>query len=297
MEKIIEYVGTLGVFSYNKDEYIILDKLETKDDCQIGYINFAGGEYIKYIGKSNKPNQLIGCTNISGMFSNLDMEELDLSDWDMFGILNMHYLFAFSEFGKITLPDLFITEEYITYNYKYISDFWSLITKYMIPNNSKKKVEDIINGVYVNTIKKFKVITLCGSTKFKDEFINVQKDLTLNGYIVISVGLFGHSGDDEVWTDDKKEMLDRMHMQKINMADEIFVINVGGYIGDSTMNEIFYAVSQHKIIKYLENVDVCKASNDKYYLTDDLNNGCYNPYTKKEIDKIIYERRTLEEVK
>ena len=72
---------------------------------------------------------------------------------------------------------------------------------------------------------KYKVITLCGSTRFKDEFIEVQKSLTLDGNIVISVGLFGHSGDDEVWIEGTKEMLDDMHKRKIDMADEIFVIN------------------------------------------------------------------------
>lgn len=83
-------------------------------------------------------------------------------------------------------------------------------------------------------VGKYKVITLCGSTRFKEEFIKAQKDLTLQGNIVISVGLFGHSGDNEVWTDDTKEMLDDMHKRKIDMADEIFVINVNGYIGEST---------------------------------------------------------------
>ena len=48
-------------------------------------------------------------------------------------------------------------------------------------------------------VKNYKVITLCGSTRFKDEFLRVQKELTLKGNIVISVGLFGHSGDSEVW--------------------------------------------------------------------------------------------------
>ena len=48
-------------------------------------------------------------------------------------------------------------------------------------------------------VGKYKVVTLCGSTKFKDEFMQAQKDLTLKGNIVISVGLFGHSGDSEVW--------------------------------------------------------------------------------------------------
>ena len=100
--------------------------------------------------------------------------------------------------------------------------------------------------------KKYNVVTLCGSTKFKDEFIRIQKELTLAGNVVISVGLFGHSGDNEVWTEGTKQMLDDMHKQKIDMADEIFVINVGGYIGESTQNEIKYAISQGKVVKYLE---------------------------------------------
>lgn len=83
-------------------------------------------------------------------------------------------------------------------------------------------------------VGEYKVITLCGSTRFKKEFIEVQKKLTLKGHIVISVGLFGHSGDDEVWDGmdegtltKTKEMLDDMHKRKIDMADEIYVINKG----------------------------------------------------------------------
>jgi hypothetical protein len=102
-----------------------------------------------------------------------------------------------------------------------------------------------------NMTGKYKVITLCGSTKFRDEFIAEQKRLTLQGYIVISVGLFGHSGDDEVWSEDTKIMLDDMHKRKIDMADEIFVINVGGYIGESTKSEIEYALKTNKKVKYL----------------------------------------------
>ena len=105
----------------------------------------------------------------------------------------------------------------------------------------------------------YKVITLCGSTKFKDEYLKAQKKLTLEGNIVISVGLFGHSGDTEVWegmSEDTmtktKVMLDDMHKRKIDMADEIFVINVNGYIGESTKSEIEYARSTGKEIKYLE---------------------------------------------
>ena len=98
----------------------------------------------------------------------------------------------------------------------------------------------------------FKVITLCGSTRFKEEFLEAQKRLTLEGNIVISVGLFGHSGDDVVWTEGVKDMLDRQHLAKIDLADEIYVINVGGYIGDSTRREIAYAEFKGKSISYLE---------------------------------------------
>ena len=102
---------------------------------------------------------------------------------------------------------------------------------------------------------RYPVVTLCGSTKFKDEYIKVQEELTLMGYVVISVGLFGHADNkfgNEI-TPQVKRMLDDLHFQKIDMADEIFVINVGGYVGNSTRNEIEYAKKQGKTIKYLEN--------------------------------------------
>ena len=105
----------------------------------------------------------------------------------------------------------------------------------------------------------YPVVTLCGSTRFKDEFMETQKRLTLEGNIVISVGLFGHSGDAEVWDgmdegtlSETKKMLDDMHKRKIDMADAIFVINVGGYIGVSTQSEIEYAEMHGKEVKYLE---------------------------------------------
>ena len=101
-------------------------------------------------------------------------------------------------------------------------------------------------------VGKYKVITLCGSTRFKDEFIQEQKRLTLEGNIVISVGMFGHAGDDEVWTENTKSMLDDMHKRKIDMADEIFVINKNGYIGSSTKSEIDYALATGKKVNYME---------------------------------------------
>ena len=107
----------------------------------------------------------------------------------------------------------------------------------------------------------YKVVTLCGSTRFKDEFMNVQRELTLKGCIVISVGFFGHSKDAELWDkmDEEtkvktKTMLDDIHKRKIDMSDEIFVINVGGYIGESTKSEIEYANKTGKKVNYLEEV-------------------------------------------
>ena len=110
-------------------------------------------------------------------------------------------------------------------------------------------------------MKKYPVVTLCGSTRFKKEFEQIQKKLTLNGCIVISVGLFDHSGDNEVLEqmDDGinsrvKMMLDDMHKSKIDMADSIYVINPGGYIGESTWSEICYAKMIGKDIDFIEPV-------------------------------------------
>ena len=114
-------------------------------------------------------------------------------------------------------------------------------------------------------IGNYKIVTLCGSTKFKKEFLEVQKKLTLLGYIVISVGLFGHSGDSEVWENmdegtltKTKSMLDDMHKRKIDLSDMIYVINVGGYIGESTRSEIEYAICTGKEVHDLESVNTLK---------------------------------------
>jgi hypothetical protein len=96
-----------------------------------------------------------------------------------------------------------------------------------------------------------KVITLCGSTKFQKEFEDVNERLTLAGNLVISVGVFGHSKGIALSTQQKTN-LDRIHLKKIDLADEIFVINVNGYIGSSTTSEIEYAQSMGKPINYLE---------------------------------------------
>ena len=99
----------------------------------------------------------------------------------------------------------------------------------------------------------YKIITLCGSIKFKDEFMRVQEKLTLDGNIVLTPNFFNNIKKEDI--DEKtKKMLDEMHKQKIDMSDEIYVINVCGYIGESTKSEIEYAKEKGKRISYLKNM-------------------------------------------
>lgn len=111
-----------------------------------------------------------------------------------------------------------------------------------------------VKGNEENKIKtistKPKIITLCGSTKFKMEFEAKNKELTLAGNIVISVACFGHSGD--TFTDEQKVLLDEIHKRKIDLADAIYVINKDGYIGASTRSEIEYAKAHGKEIIFME---------------------------------------------
>ena len=105
----------------------------------------------------------------------------------------------------------------------------------------------------MNSAKKYNIITLCGSIKFKDEFMKVQEKLTLDGNIVFTPNFFNSIKKEDI--DEKmKKMLDEMHGQKIDMSDEIYIINLGGYIGESTKTEIEYAKTKGKKISYLESI-------------------------------------------
>lgn len=100
---------------------------------------------------------------------------------------------------------------------------------------------------------KYKIITLCGSVKFKEEFLKVQEKLTLEGNIVLTPNFLKSIKKEDI-SKETKEMLDSIHKQKIDMSDEILVINLGGYIGESTRNEIKYAQKNGKKVSYLENI-------------------------------------------
>ncbi len=93
------------------------------------------------------------------------------------------------------------------------------------------------------------VVTICGSTRFRDDIARVNRELTLAGYVVLAPGVFVHDGDQV--TDRDKERLDRLHLTKIDLASWIYVVNPGGYIGDSTRREIAYSTSTGKPAWYL----------------------------------------------
>lgn len=94
------------------------------------------------------------------------------------------------------------------------------------------------------------IITLCGSTKYKEEYLLVNKWLTLQGNIVISVSMFGQI-DKEPLTENEKIILDEIHKKKIDIANEIFIIDVDKYIGNSTKSEVSYAELNQKNIRFL----------------------------------------------
>jgi len=97
---------------------------------------------------------------------------------------------------------------------------------------------------------KGKIITLCGSTKFKEEYLWWQKELSLQGHIVLSVGLWPHADKYEYITPEQKEMLDELHLRKIDLSDAIYVINPGEYIGESTKKEVDYALANEKVVNF-----------------------------------------------
>jgi hypothetical protein len=103
-----------------------------------------------------------------------------------------------------------------------------------------------------------KIVCLCGSTKFKTAYEKANFEESLKGNIVLSVGCFGHA-DAVPLTKEQKQLLDELHFAKIDLADEIFVLNVNLYEGESTRNEIRYAQQLGKPIRYLEGCEAdCK---------------------------------------
>jgi hypothetical protein len=105
------------------------------------------------------------------------------------------------------------------------------------------------------------IVCLCGSTRFWQEFQRVSLEESLAGRIVLSLGsvvgsdedLFGHLSPDEFAR--VKAQLDDLHLQKVKLADEVLILNVGGYIGESTRRERDYALRLGKRVRYLEPIE------------------------------------------
>ncbi len=118
-------------------------------------------------------------------------------------------------------------------------------------------------GCYTDFPKMPRIVCLCGSTKFKDQFVDMNRLFTLAGHIVLTVGCFPHTDQgaapEDVLGEAVKAELDALHKRKIDLADDVFVLNVGGYIGSSTRSEIDYALATGKPVAYLEAIDLCAA--------------------------------------
>lgn len=113
----------------------------------------------------------------------------------------------------------------------------------------------------VSVMIKPTVVTLCGSSRYPQHHMRIMMDETLKGNIVIPMGLYGHAdfpvGAREATADgdertEVKQMLDELHKRKIDLSDEILVVNVNGYIGDSTRREIVYAEVNGKRVRYFQ---------------------------------------------
>ena len=99
------------------------------------------------------------------------------------------------------------------------------------------------------------IVCVCGSMRFMDEFTDAAWRETLAGKIVLSVvGVCKHATDHgaEALGPDVVELLDNLHLRKIDLADEVLILNVGGYVGPSTAAELSYARQQGKRIRFLE---------------------------------------------
>ena len=113
-----------------------------------------------------------------------------------------------------------------------------------------------------------RIVCLCGSTRFMDAFFEMGWKETLAGKIVLSVGVCQHADADgahgaEVLGPDTVQRLDDLHFRKIALADEVVVLNVGGYIGESTGNELAYALALGKPVRTLEPMDLEKWKKDR----------------------------------
>lgn len=113
-----------------------------------------------------------------------------------------------------------------------------------------------------------RIVCLCGSTRFAEDFASQNRTFTLAGYVVLSVGFFGHQEPGPL-DEDVKSKLDVLHLRKIDMADVVFFINKGGYIGESGQRELAYAIAKNKPVTFL-----APSAGEKYMQENAHKLGC-----------------------
>jgi hypothetical protein len=106
------------------------------------------------------------------------------------------------------------------------------------------------------------IVCLCGSTRFWREFQRASLRETLAGKIVLSIGAASGTDDEHFGNlpradyDRVKKQLDELHLRKIDLADEVLILNVGGHIGETTRRELNYAIARDKRVRYLESINL-----------------------------------------
>lgn len=108
------------------------------------------------------------------------------------------------------------------------------------------------------------IITLCGSARFEEQFVRANKNLTLAGHVVFGLSVYPSQmeGKKDWYTQEEKGKLDAAHLRKIDASDAIVVLNVEGYVGESTAGEINWAAVHGKRVYYLEPTKVRRRGSD-----------------------------------
>jgi hypothetical protein len=100
------------------------------------------------------------------------------------------------------------------------------------------------------------VVFLCGSTRFVETFNEWRKKLTYEGKIVLAIEIVTTQAKKDYPSLETKKMLDELYLRMIDLADEVMILNVGGYIGESTKKELEYARKHNNTIKFLETTNI-----------------------------------------
>lgn len=99
-----------------------------------------------------------------------------------------------------------------------------------------------------------KIITICGSMKFVREMMEISEKIELQGNVVLMPIYNPSRPNKEAFTNEEILILDEMHRERIKLSDAILVVNIDGYIGNSTSKEIEFAKLLNKEIIYYTDI-------------------------------------------